>query len=132
MARGRAVARESIADQVAAAPTAQRATDQKEAMSYQSDPGSPSPYTAAGAPQKTNVLAIISLIAAFFVAPAAIVCGHIALSQIKKMGEQGRGLALAGTVLGYVFTVGAIIAVIIYVIAIAALISSGAAAGYSN
>jgi peptidyl-prolyl cis-trans isomerase B (cyclophilin B) len=63
----------------------------------------PAPAPApAGAP--TNVLAIIALIGAFVLAPVGIIVGHIALSQIKKTGENGRGLALAGTVLGYVFT----------------------------
>lgn len=66
-----------------------------------------SPYsTATAAPAaKTNVLAIIALVAAFVVPLAGIICGHIALGQIKRSGESGRGLALAGTVLGYVFTV---------------------------
>lgn len=63
----------------------------------------PQPYTA---PQGTgtNTLAIIALIAAFVFAPAAIICGHIALGQIKRTGEQGHALALWGTILGYVFT----------------------------
>ena len=60
------------------------------------------PAPAAGRP--TNTLAIIALIAAFIVPLAGIVVGHIALGQIKKTGENGHGLALAGTVLGYVFT----------------------------
>ena len=65
----------------------------------------PTPYTAPAAPAgKTNTLAIIALIGAFVVSPAGIICGHIALNQIKKTGEAGRGLALWGTILGYVFT----------------------------
>lgn len=59
---------------------------------------------------KTNVLSIIALIAAiagtllfWFVGPiAAVVLGHISLSQIKKRGEKGRPIALWGTILGYV------------------------------
>ncbi len=61
------------------------------------------PAPVAGRP--TNVLAIIALVAAFVFPLAGIVVGHIALGQIKKTGEAGHGLALAGTVLGYVFTV---------------------------
>ncbi|MGE2767303.1 DUF4190 domain-containing protein [Rhodococcus sp. 1.20] len=30
--------------------------------------------------------------------------GHISLAQIKRTGEQGRGLAIAGLVIGYIFT----------------------------
>lgn len=65
--------------------------------------------TAAPAPapagRPTNVLAIIALVAAFVFPLAGIICGHIALGQIKKTGEAGHGLALWGTILGYVFTV---------------------------
>ena len=62
-------------------------------------PGYP-PYPTYRPPQ-TNALAIASLICAFFFAPLAIVFGHLSLSQIKKSGEDGRGLAVAGLVLGY-------------------------------
>lgn len=33
-----------------------------------------------------------------------IVLGHISLSQIKRTGEDGRGLALAGLIIGYIGT----------------------------
>jgi hypothetical protein len=69
-------------------------------------PAPANPYAAAApAGKPTNVLAIIALIAAFVIAPAGIICGHIALGQIKKSGEGGHALALWGTILGYVFTV---------------------------
>lgn len=49
----------------------------------------------------TNPLAIAALISAFVVPIVPIVLGHIALSQIRKTGEQGSGLALTGLILGY-------------------------------
>lgn len=55
-------------------------------------------------PQPTNVLAVLALVFAFLFAPLGIVFGHIARSQIKRTGEQGDGLALAGLILGYIFT----------------------------
>lgn len=64
----------------------------------------PTPYAAPAAGRPTNTMAIVALIAAFVVPLAGIIVGHIALGQIKKTGEAGHGLALAGTVLGYVFT----------------------------
>ncbi len=73
------------------------------------NPYEPTPYAAPGPQAKTNTLAIISLILGFLVAPAGIVTGHIALNQIKKSGEAGRGLALAGTILGYAITIGSIL-----------------------
>lgn len=63
------------------------------------------PYQAGGyQPQQKppmNVLAIVGFIGAFFISIAGIVLGHIALSQIKRTGEGGRGLALAATIIGY-------------------------------
>ena len=59
---------------------------------------------------RTNSLAIISFIASLvgmFVIPflasvAAVITGHMSLGQIKRTGEGGRGLALAGTIIGWV------------------------------
>lgn len=75
----------------------------------------PYPYPYASAPQPgTNVLAIVSLVSAFFVSIVAIVTGHIALSQIKRTGEGGRGLALAGLIIGYVSVAVTVFLVIIW------------------
>ena len=61
-----------------------------------------SPYPPPYPPEPTtNVLAIVGFIASFFVGLAGIICGHIALSQIRRTGEKGRGLALAATIIGY-------------------------------
>jgi uncharacterized protein DUF4190 len=56
----------------------------------------------------TNSLAIVSLVAGcaqfffpVFATITAIVTGHIARSQIRRTGERGAGLALAGLILGY-------------------------------
>ena len=75
---------------------------------------SASPYAAAPQ-QKTNVLAIVSLVLAFFISIGAIICGHIALNQIKRTGENGRGLAIAGLVLGYLGLVGGLILSIVWI-----------------
>jgi peptidyl-prolyl cis-trans isomerase B (cyclophilin B) len=66
-------------------------------------------------------MAVASLVCAFLVAPLAIVFGHVALSQIKRSGERGRELAVAGLVLGYLFTVLAIVAIAITIYVIYAL-----------
>ncbi|CAN5546114.1 hypothetical protein BH10ACT6_BH10ACT6_14530 [soil metagenome] len=90
----------------------------------------PNPYAQPYAQQyvtapPTNTLSIVALILAFFVPLAAIICGHIALGQIKRTGQGGRGLALAGTVLGYVFIGLGILFGIIYAVIIVAAVSSG-------
>ncbi|MFM7013969.1 MAG: DUF4190 domain-containing protein [Actinomycetota bacterium] len=53
--------------------------------------------------RKLNTLAVVSIATALtsIGAVAAIITGHVALTQIKKSGESGRGLAIAGTVIGY-------------------------------
>jgi hypothetical protein len=49
------------------------------------------------------------------VAIPAIVLGHVARHQIKRTGEQGAGLALAGLMLGWV----ALILVIVLIVGLA-------------
>lgn len=51
-------------------------------------------------------MAIASLLSAFVFAPLGILLGHLSLSQIRRSGEQGRGLAVAGLAIGYVVSVG--------------------------
>jgi len=60
-----------------------------------------------------NTLAIIAFIASFFISIAGIIMGHIALGQVKKTGERGRGFALAGTIIGYVSLAGTILALVL-------------------
>jgi len=75
--------------------------------------------TAATPVAKINGLAIASLACAitqFAFGPLAtipaIVCGHLARSQIQRTGEQGAGLALAGLILGW----GAVILGIVVIV----------------
>jgi peptidyl-prolyl cis-trans isomerase B (cyclophilin B) len=84
----------------------------------------PPPYDPYGypRPRPTNGMAIASLICAFLFAPLGIVFGHISLSQIKRTGEEGHGLAVAGLVISYLVTVGTVIvlaAVVLFTIAVA-------------
>ncbi len=60
-------------------------------------------------PRKTNTLAIVSLISSFFISLVGIITGHIALSQIKRTGEAGRGMAIAGLIIGYAATAFALV-----------------------
>ena len=81
----------------------------------------PAAKTTAAAPvAKTNGLAIASVacgLAQFAFGPVAtipaIVCGHMARSQIKRTGEQGAGLALAGLILGWAAVILGIILIVV-------------------
>ncbi|GAA3581933.1 hypothetical protein GCM10022198_01410 [Klugiella xanthotipulae] len=70
-------------------------------------------YYPQFAQPRTNVLAIVTLCAAFFLPLAGIVTGHIALRQLRTSGEGGQGLAVAGLIISYVFT-GIITLVILF------------------
>ena len=58
-----------------------------------------------------NTLAVVSLSSALSGVGSvpAIITGHIALAQIKRSNENGRVLAIIGTVLGYLGLAGAIL-----------------------
>ena len=63
-----------------------------------------------------GILGLVTCIGAILLAPAAIICGHIALSKAKHSPVQpapGRMLALIGTILGYVGLAGLILTLIL-------------------
>lgn len=90
--------------------------------------GPPPPYGHAAQyaygyppPKRTNPLAIAALVCAFVFAPLGVLFGHLSLSQIKRSGEEGRGLAIAGLVIGYLVTVAAVLIVVVSLIFVAAV-----------
>lgn len=52
--------------------------------------------------QSTNIMAVLALVFGIGGGLLGVVFGHIALSQIKKTGERGKGMAIWGLTLGYV------------------------------
>ena len=96
------------------------------------------PVVPTGPPQ-TSSKAVISLVGGllFFVplaCIAAIVFGHIALSEIKRSAGRlkGEGMAIAGLVLGYLWVAGIPIMLIIAAIAIPNLLRARMAANESS
>jgi len=96
-------------------------------------PGAPSPLPSMpgspGTPPKSNlalwalVCGCLSLVCSLFASIPAIILGHISLSRIKKNpGMEGHGMALAGLILGYVFTIAL---PFISIVAISVLIALG-------
>lgn len=75
--------------------------------------------TPAPTGSRTNVLAIVALILAIFFPLIGAILGHVAMGQIKKTGEEGRGLALAAIIIGWVFTGIAVLGIIVWFIAFA-------------
>ena len=96
---------------------------------YAQQPYSQQPYGAGyAAPRPTNILAIISLVASILgISIGGIIMGHIARAQIKRTGDNGSGLALAGLIVGYVGFAFGVIAFIFYLILIVGGIAAGTA-----
>jgi len=56
------------------------------------------------APRRTSTLAILALVAAFVASSVGVVLGVVALAQVRRTGEAGRGLAIAAIVIGLLVT----------------------------
>lgn len=84
------------------------------------------PYYAYPPPPtaRTNTMAILALVLAFVFAPAGIVLGIVAVRQIRTTGEDGHGLAVAGIVVGSVFTALIVVYIVVIIVIFAAIANS--------
>ncbi|WP_022892874.1 DUF4190 domain-containing protein [Agromyces subbeticus] len=74
----------------------------------------PVPAQPASA-EKWNVLSIVGFVLSLIgFNVVAIVLGFIALNQVKKTGERGRGLAIAAIIIGFVYIVIGIIFFVVF------------------
>ncbi len=114
-------------------PPAQQPYGQQQPYAAQPYPQQAYPQQAyPGVPaQPTNTLAIVALIsgiAGFTFVPllgsiVAIITGHMAKRQVAETGEQGRGMAVAGLVMGYA-VVGLGLALLVFGVLAAVLFST--------
>ena len=82
-------------------------------------PSGPYPY----GPPPTNPMAIAALVVAFVFPPVAIFLGVSARRQIRRTGEQGDGLALAGIILGSIATALFVLLIVFWIVLFFALTS---------
>jgi hypothetical protein len=86
--------------------------------------GQPGPYvTGSRVGRKTNSLAIASLccgigqlLVGILAGIPAIVLGFVAISQIRQTGENGRGMAIAGIVLGFVSIIATAVLIVVVMV----------------
>ncbi|MDN4482900.1 DUF4190 domain-containing protein [Demequina lignilytica] len=81
-----------------------------------------------------GIVSLVASIAAFFVAPfvgsvAAVVFGHLGLGAVRRGEARNRGLALWGTILGYVGIGITVIVVIAYIALFAFAVQEGGFSG---
>jgi hypothetical protein len=85
----------------------------------------PPGYPPYGYRAPTNTMAILSLVFAFVFAPVGLGLGIAARRQIARSGEEGSGLAMAGIIVGGIFTGIWVLVVVGYVVLFAALAHNG-------
>ncbi len=77
----------------------------------------PPVYTSlAPSSDRTNPVSIVAIVLGFLFPVGGIIAGAVALAQIKRTGEKGRGLALGGIIAGAVLTVLGFIATLAFVV----------------
>lgn len=82
------------------------------------------PTSKATTLDKTNTFALLAIVLAFLSPVAAIVFGHLGLNQIKRTGDAGRGIALTGLILGYVYAVTVTLLFVTYIGMIVVMLNS--------
>lgn len=94
------------------------ATQQPQYQAYQQPAYQQPQYQQPMQSQKTNGFAIASLICSLLcISLLGIIFGHVGMSQINRNREGGRGLAVAGLILGYI---GLVATIAVYVLVFAA------------
>jgi hypothetical protein len=89
-------------------------------------------YGGYGYPPKPQTNAILALVLSCVglatcgvTAIVGVIFGHIAMGRIKRGEEDGRGMALAGVIIGYVVIAGWLLYLAIIIIAIIAAANQG-------
>jgi len=92
--------------------------------------GGPALLPVPAAPPRTNSLAVASLVCGIaeiftfgLTAIPAVVLGHVARGQIRRTGETGGGLAMAGLILGW-------LAIALFVLAVAGITVAAVSFGH--
>ncbi|GAB2866021.1 DUF4190 domain-containing protein [Lentzea nigeriaca] len=80
-------------------------------------------------PQTNAILALVLSLVGFatcgVTSIAGVIFGHIAMGRIKRGEEDGRGMALAGVIIGYVVIAGWLIYLAVIIIALVVAANQG-------
>jgi hypothetical protein len=83
-------------------PTHSKDFDMTDPNAAPAAPAPAAPAAPATPTEKWNVLSIVAFVLAIVqINVVAIILGFIGLSQVKKTGERGRGLAIAAIIIGF-------------------------------
>ena len=87
----------------------------------QAAPSVPAAYAYAPRTNSTAVASLVFGIISWFICPfvgglLAVILGHVARGQIRRTGEGGGGLAMAGLILGYFHLAAAVVVGFIWLV----------------
>ncbi|GAA3468171.1 DUF4190 domain-containing protein [Nonomuraea roseola] len=77
--------------------------------------GGPPPSKTNGMAIATLICGLVGLITCGLASIVGAILGHISLGQIKRTGEEGKGMALAGLILSYVGLAGWVLFLILWI-----------------
>lgn len=80
-------------------------------------------YNAAPAKSQTNAIAIVGFILSFFIPIAGLICSIIGYKNAGDYENQYKGFALAGIIISIVELALSVIAIVVYVLILASLIT---------
>jgi hypothetical protein len=109
------------------------------AAASEAAPAAPAaPTVTVVSSEKTNTLSIVALVSGivgltfipFLASIVAVVTGHMARAEVRRTGEQGGGLALAGLIMGYVGIGLAVIVISLLFAFLGVVIASGMGSYY--
>lgn len=83
---------------------------------YMAEPAFRPPSVVSPRSGEVDTLATLSVVFAFVFAPAGVILGHLALSQIKHRSQLGRRRAVLGLTLSYALIVLAVVALVVWLL----------------
>lgn len=119
-------------------PGPQQPYDAQQPYGAQQSYGAPPAYAlpVSGYGRTTNALAVISMISSIvglfsfaILCIAGVIMGHIALGQIKRRDEAGRGMAIAALIVGYAGIAFWILLVVAWVAFLGIFVTAAGASG---
>ncbi|GIH94979.1 DUF4190 domain-containing protein [Planobispora siamensis] len=94
--------------------------------------GAPQPRPNNGMAVAALVMGIAGLFVCGITSLVGIVLGHVSLGQIKRTGEEGRGMAIAGLVLSYFGVACWVIVLLVWLGLLGILFGGAAVSSYSG
>jgi hypothetical protein len=98
-------------------------------LDHQSIDPAETPYEPAATPEPaagTNTMAIVGLILAFLIPPIGLILSIVALVQLRKNRQAGRGMAIGGLIVSALFTLLGVVLLVTTLLAVGKVVGKNA------